>query len=363
MLQGTKLGRIISPVVACFAVGVGLGNGTEWTLGEEVFKPLSAITIVMAIPLLLMTTDFKAWILRSGPALKAITVAVVGVVLSMFVVKILLGHLHHDSAIILAMIGACLIGSSVNMSAVGISLNADSEVFTLVLTADILCGALFFLYLIGLAPLLYRWWLPGEVQRENAAADLFEHSRGSVFQWKKAAFWKDLLAAFSLAISCGAAAAGFTMLLSGGVFREDVFLIMLTIAGIAVGMFSEKVRSIRTADASGQYFLLVFSFAMGWRADFSAILGASQSVLLMVGMAYIFTALIQLLLFKIFKISADAAVMATAGTVFSPVFIGQVAAALNNKQVIITGMVTAILGYALGNFFGLFFFRVLTLLT
>jgi len=357
-LQGTKVGQIFSPVVACFVFGIAFGNLGWLHLDDQIFEPLAAVTILLAIPLLLMTTDFKSWLLRSKPALKAIAIACFGVALSIIVTRLALGYLQDDSNMILAMIGSCLIGSSANMSAVGIALKAEGTLFTLVTTSDVFCGALFFLYLVGIAPKLYRWILPAE----PVAA--FEHESVEVDQskaairWSHPAVWKDLAGALGVAVLSGAVAAGFTYLVTGAL-RDDVFLVTLTLSGMASGMVSKKVRTLRTADAAGQYLLLVFSFAIGLRADFSSMLGDSRAVLMVVASAYVLTAVFQLVLFWIFRISSDTAVMATAGTVFSPVFIGQVAVTLDNKQVILTGMVTAIMGYAIGNFVGLMIFQLL----
>lgn len=361
-LQGTKVGQIFSPVVACFAFGIAFGNLGWLQLEDATFEPLAAVTILLAIPLLLMTTDFKSWLFRSKPALKAIAVACLGVAMSIVVTKLAFGYLQKDSNMILAMIGACLIGSSANMSAVGIALKAEGTLFTLVTTSDVLCGALFFLYLVGIAPRLYRLILPSE------QAALFSHHTvdvnhsKSVLRWRQLAFWTDSGAALGVAILSGAVAAGFTYLITGSL-RDDVFLVTLTLSGMAFGLLSKKVRNLKTADAAGQYLLLVFSFAIGLRADFSSMLGDSRAVLMLVAATYALTAIFQLLLFRIFRIPSDTAVMATAGTVFSPVFIGQVAVTLDNKQVILTGMVTAIMGYALGNFVGLMIYQLLPLIS
>jgi uncharacterized membrane protein len=361
-LQGTKVGQIFSPVVACFVFGIAFGNFGWLKLEDQIFEPLAAVTILLAIPLLLMTTDFKSWLLRSRPALKAIAVACLGVALSIIVTKIALGYLQKDTNMILAMIGSCLIGSSANMSAVGIALKAEGTLFTLVTTSDVFCGALFFLYLVGIAPRLYRWILPSEPSAVFSHHTAEVDQSKSVLKWRQWAFWKDSAAAFAVAVLSGAVAAGFTYLITGEL-RDDVFLVALTLSGMASGMLSKKVRNLRTADMAGQYLLLVFSFAIGLRADFSAMLGDSQTVLIIVATAYALTAIFQLLLFWIFRISSDTAVMATAGTVFSPVFIGQVAVTLDNKQVILTGMVTAIMGYAIGNFVGLMIFQLLPLIS
>jgi uncharacterized membrane protein len=72
--------------------------------------------------------------------------------------------------------------------------------------------------------------------------------------------------------------------------------------------------------------------------------------------------LYQLILAKIFKIDVDTTIMTTTGTIYGPVFVGQLAAAINNKEVILTGMITAILGYSIGTMVSLAIVELLKIL-
>jgi len=51
-------------------------------------------------------------------------------------------------------------------------------------------------------------------------------------------------------------------------------------------------------------------------------------------------------------------ITSTAG-IFGPPFIGQVTSAINNKQIIASGMITGVAGLGIGNFYGIFIAKLL----
>jgi uncharacterized membrane protein len=56
-----------------------------------------------------------------------------------------------------------------------------------------------------------------------------------------------------------------------------------------------------------------------------------------------------------FRINADDYLIPTTGFVYSPPFVPMVAAALKNKDVILTGLATGMIGWILGNYIGVAF--------
>jgi uncharacterized membrane protein len=62
---------------------------------------------------------------------------------------------------------------------------------------------------------------------------------------------------------------------------------------------------------------------------------------------------LHVLLGKLFKIDRDTVVITSVAGIFGPVFIGPIASILNNKKVIVSGLTTGLIGYALGNYLGM----------
>jgi hypothetical protein len=56
-----KIIEWLSPVVTCYAIGILLGNtlGTFWNQGLA--RTVSEIAVMLALPMLLFSTDFVGW--------------------------------------------------------------------------------------------------------------------------------------------------------------------------------------------------------------------------------------------------------------------------------------------------------------
>jgi uncharacterized membrane protein len=103
----------------------------------------------------------------------------------------------------------------------------------------------------------------------------------------------------------------------------------------------------------GMYFILVFSFVIASMSDLRVIFSIRfLGLFAYVSYAYFGTLILHVSLAKIFRVNADDFLITTTAFVFSPPFVPVVAAALKNKDVIITGITVGIIGYVIGNYLG-----------
>jgi uncharacterized membrane protein len=120
--------------------------------------------------------------------------------------------------------------------------------------------------------------------------------------------------------------------------------------------FIRPVREIRKTFPLGMYFIVAFSIVIATRCDLSIIFQAKYlSLLGYVTYAYFGSLILHLFLSWIFRINADDYLITTTGFVYSPPFVPMVAAALKNKDVILTGLATGMIGWILGNYIGVAF--------
>lgn len=75
-------------------------------------------------------------------------------------------------------------------------------------------------------------------------------------------------------------------------------------------------------------------------------------LLLYITFAIFISLAIQLLLSRLFKLDADTVLISSVSLINSPPFVPLVAAAMKNKNVIITGLTVGLVGYAIGNYLG-----------
>jgi uncharacterized membrane protein len=132
-------------------------------------------------------------------------------------------------------------------------------------------------------------------------------------------------------------------------------ILAITTLGVAASFIS-RIRKIRKTFQLGMYFIIAFSIVIATRCDLSVIFQAKYlNLLLFVTYAYFGSLLLHLFLSWVFRISVDDYLITTTGFVYSPPFVPMVAAALKNKDVILTGLATGMIGWILGNYIGVAF--------
>jgi len=157
-------------------------------------------------------------------------------------------------------------------------------------------------------------------------------------------------AALALSVAVVAVSVGVSLAATGGL-DQTLILLLLTTLSIA-GSFVGRIRNLRGAFETGSYLLLVFCVAIGTIADLSQLSGTpyifGYCAFVLVGTVVLHYALAARL-----GIDADTIIITSTAAVYSPAFVGPVAAALKNREVIISGMTTGLVGFAVGNYLGL----------
>ena len=131
-----------------------------------------------------------------------------------------------------------------------------------------------------------------------------------------------------------------------------VVILSITSLGIAAS-FVKRVREIKTSYDAGMYLVYIFSMVVASMADLSKLnLSGGVYLLLYITFAIFISLAIQLLLSRLFKLDADTVLISSVSLINSPPFVPLVAAAMKNKNVIITGLTVGLVGYAIGNYLG-----------
>ena len=141
-----------------------------------------------------------------------------------------------------------------------------------------------------------------------------------------------------------------------------VFILVLSTLGV-VASFFKPVRELKRSFDIGMYLIYIFSIAMASMADFSQLNlseGLNQIAFLVV--AVFGSTLLHALLCKIMRVDADSMVASSVAFINSPPFVPMMVVAMKNKQVLIVGLGAGIVGYALGNHFGVLMSTLLNFL-
>ncbi|MCD6333565.1 MAG: DUF819 family protein, partial [Bacteroidales bacterium] len=244
-------------------------------------------------------------------------------------------------------------GGTPNMAALKTALGVDNNIFILTHTSDMALGAIFLFFLLSIAQRTLHLVLPPFTKSKKVekvsqyVADAEFDSFEGIFK-RKTVF--PLLGALGLSILIFAAGAGI-MTLVPEKSQTVIVILIITTFGIALS-FVPRINKIEKSFQLGMYLVVVFSMAVASMANIHKLLSITPELFLYVALAYFGSLTLHVLLSRIFKIDADTVIITMTGLLYSPPFVPAVAAAIKNKEVILSGITVGLIGYALGNYLG-----------
>lgn len=349
--------KLLGSVVVCYLVGVLLGNMLPVVMVRPVAMQISEVSVMLAIPLLLFTTDLLSW----GKLAKSTLISFLLVIISVMVMGVLSFILFRDQVPHAAKISGMLVGvftgGTPNLVAIGKALAVEESVFLLLNGADLLLGGVFLLILMTVGKKLFSFCLPAFVPSLSVQmVEAHEHNDWQKMQLPqqfKFGIQLVLLSVLVVGVSLG----------SSHLFFNELFVpyIILVMTALAIGLSCwQRVRAMPGSYELGQYFLLVFCVAIGSSANLQEIINSSGIYIAYVAVMLLGSSLLHLLLCTLFKIDRDTALITAVAAIYGPPFVGAFATLLNNREIIVTGVTCGLIGYALGNYLGIGLYYLLT---
>ena len=159
-----------------------------------------------------------------------------------------------------------------------------------------------------------------------------------------------MLAAFGLSVAILGVSYFLGNLLPAD-YSTAAIILFITTFGIAFS-FIPKIKSIKKTFQLGMYIILIFCITVSSMADIKQLANISFSLFYYVGLAMFGSHILHAFIAKFFKIDADTVIISGSALICSPPFVPVVAAAIKNREVILTGLTVGIAGYAIGNYLG-----------
>jgi uncharacterized membrane protein len=337
----------VGPVVVCYAFGILLGNAPGVVLAERLSLSVSEAAVPLAIPLLLFSTDVRRWWRLARSTLLSFVLACVSAMVGAALVGLTVQERSDEWWKMSGMLVGVYTGGTANMNAIGMALRVREETLILLNTADIVVGAVYLLFLVTVAQRLALGFLP-PFPTATGWDDTQAEEQASVPVWRRA---RGMALAFLLAAVLVGVSVGTSQLLLGGL-EPPVVLLMLTSLSLAAS-FHPAVRHLPGSYALGDYALLVFCVAVGTLADASRLGEASLFVFAFCAAVVVLSVGLHFALAALFRIDADTALITSTATIFGPPFIAPVARALRNRELVVSGLTTGLMGYAVGTYLGL----------
>lgn len=354
--------RKIGTVVAAYAIGIifALTGFVHFEAGTEAAvtfsklqSTLMSVTVPLAIPLMLFNCDFRLWTKALPKTIWSlvggITAVLVAVVSGYFIFRT--PEIEEFNKVA-AMMTGIYTGGTMNFNALGASLGVDKTLMAIVLAFEMVLTTPYIFFIIGGGYKVFRKILPyndvtrrGRTDEEVASKDV-ENYEGMFAKENVGGMFAGLgLSVLFLAIGAGLA------LIITGTLNELVVILTITTLSI-IASFFKKVRELPKTFELGMFFILIFSVIVASLFDIHSVNGGSMIIGMFVAWVMVSTAVLHLLFCRVAHVSGDLFCVSQIALLCSPPFVPPVVGAMQNKKVLISGIVIGLVGYAIGTYLG-----------
>lgn len=348
----------IGLVLICYLTGMLVGNiGILPASFVQAQSTMQDVSVALALPLLLFSLDVKRWLRISKSGLLCMLLAVVAITITTFTLQLTLASGTKNGWQLGGMAAAVYTGGTPNVAAIKTALNVNNDTYILFNTYDTVFSLIYIFFMASVARAFFqrvfklRPYKPFANQDNVRTADISDESIETYGKLLKPSIFKGLLIAFLLSAVILAAAYA-----AGGLFPADfstaATILLITSLGIAASFF-KPVRGIKHTFQFGMYIIYVFCFTVASMTRFDVLIHIDWTVFLYVAISIFGSMLIHALLSKLFKIDSDTMIITSVSAVCSPPFVPVVVSGLKNRDVLISGLITGIIGYAIGNYLGI----------
>lgn len=359
----------VGTIVLAYALGIvmsftGISDSSLVGRGELTFfkDALQSVCVPLAIPLMLFSSDFRAWTKSLKSTFVAFLCGVVAISVAVTLSFLFFkggGIAELDKAAGLMM--GFYTGGTPNVASLKMALQPSSETFLLVNTFEIFITFFFLAFLVAggyrLVRKVLRYQDDSSLDKGNRVdTGQFENYQGML----RFRVWKRLFPALLVAVGVFAVAG----LLSRKFIPVDyqVVSVILVITTLSILLsFWKYLRKTPKMFELGMYFILVFSTVIASDFQISKVTGETATSLMgFIAVVLLLSVSVHLLLAKLTRVDADLFTISAVGLIFSPPFVPAVAGLMKSQRCLISGIVVGLMGYAVGNYLGVAMYMFLS---
>jgi uncharacterized membrane protein len=335
--------RALGPAAACYLAGMAYANLPGVTPHAPTVEIVAWAAVALSVPLLLFSVDVVAWTRLARTAVLAFVLACVAVVVATLAVGTALSGIAFAPELA-GLLAGVYIGGTPNMAALAGAFATPPDVFVNTNASDLVLSAFYLGFMLTAGPGVAARFLRPTPRRDDGGA-------AAGWQADRPATLRQRAAGVGLSLACGAVGAGVFAVAPEG-FGMAAAILAITTLAVAASL-SPRVRTLPGTYTTGQYLLLVFCFAAGSMADIGRLLAAGPGFLGFTLAVIVLSVVLQFALMAAFRIDRDTAVVTSVATIMSPPFIAATADRLGNREVLVTGIASGLMGYAVGNYVGI----------
>ena len=342
-----KLIEWLSPIVCCYSLGIIMGNVLGATWDTQLARTMSEVSVLLALPLLLLSVDLAGWFKLARTTIISFVILIVCVMLVSFLVGWY--YKDHDPEVwkMAGMLVGVYVGGTANLTAIGKILEVRDDVFVMLNAVDLVWGGFYLLFIMSVGVKILTRILPA-FNHEG-----YDEGEMDLLHWRSLSFSKKALHSVLLLVLSGAIV-GISVFLSKLLTGAEVpGIIILSLTSLALlCSFNKKIRHFEGSQEWGQYFLMVFCVAVGSLANVSQLISGSWWYFLFCGLIMFGSIVLHFLCCFFLKIDRDTAIITSMAGIFGPAFVAPMAQVLKNKNILVSGVTTGLVGIAVGNFVG-----------
>ena len=348
-----KVGSIIiAYVIGCLLGLTGLIPDTDEMHAAQ--TAVATYAIPFAIPLLLFSSDIKAWARLAPAFIKSTVFGIAGCAIAITIGFLCCGS---DAPSLYANVGGMLTGlytgGNANLASLKLALGVDDSTYILVSAYSTLMSAvyLFFVIIVGKRVLLL---IMPDFKDDKDVSDgkttMTNHDHELFLGLFRCDNLKDLGIALMLTIVIIAASYGIAAFVPKDSF-QSVFILAISTLSILASL-NHKVRSLKRTFEAGTYFILIFSLAVASQVSLRTLTQVDSGIFVFTTIATLGALFFHVLISALFRIDTDTTLTTSISLICSPPFAPVIGSALHNRAVIGPGIAVGLFGYAAGTYIG-----------
>ena len=354
----------IGPIMILYALGMLVGNLPldipEMATAQDI---ATSASIPLAIPMMLFGCRFTRR--DAGTQLKVIVSGFLSVAIAVVVGYIFFGKYLGEGDKIGGIMAGMYTGGMLNAAAIQAIFKVEEQSYIMMCSYDIIISFLYLVFLVAFGYKLFRRLYGQKGNTTLSESDKAELER-QIAEAKRNPYtglWSkkgmtELGKIVGYTLLCVGLAAASTLLFGDEWFMV-IFILMLSTLGVVCSFF-EPVRKLERSFDIGMYLIYIFSIAMASMADFSNLnLSEGLNQILFLTITVFGSLVLHAIFCRVMRVDADSMTVSSVSFINSPPFVPMMVAVLKNKKTLIVGLGAGIVGYALGNHFGVLMVKLL----
>ena len=353
-----KIIEKIGIVIVCYALGMLVGNiGVIPESFSGIQTTIQDVSVCLALPLILFSIDIKKWKKTAKTGLVCMGLAVASIATTVLILHLIFRENNPNVADYGALAIGVYTGGTVNVASIAAATRIPENTYIMFNTVDMVISSLYMIFLTSVGRKFFQkvFRLPafkGDTNVETVSVEDDNSYKGMA----KPAILGKLVLAFLLSGAIVGVSYVVGTLVKG--YETAVTILLITTLSLLCSLI-KPIREIKKTSPLGMYIIYIFCFTVATMADFSEFKNFDFTLLFYITISIFGSMIVHAIFCKLAKVDSDTMIVTSVSAICSPPFVPVVAAALNNNAVLISGLTTGIIGYAIGNYLGVFMHFVL----